>query len=213
MPITLLHNKHAHAVAFDRPLSMVTLAELVATAAATLGVPQAGLRLVYNGGILKDTSATLAQYGLHADSRVLALASQGPPRAPEPSIAPLQPAYTPAAPSPASAPTANLASADPREQAVIATVSDLLAGAMAPLNPLLDRFARAPAAGPPSPDVTKLKGEIGERLMQALLKVDGVAVPPGFEVARAKRREAVNTLQALMDEVEARYRAMMGKRA
>lgn len=43
---------------------------------------------------------------------------------------------------------------------------------------------------------------LSEKLMQALLFLDGVVCKPTFEVARAKRREAVKETQRLMDLID-----------
>ncbi|KNE57823.1 hypothetical protein AMAG_04671 [Allomyces macrogynus ATCC 38327] len=217
MPISLHYGKHRYPVVFDRPLSMVPLAELVKAAADATHLPMAMIRLVYAGGIMKDMTATLAQYGIHTDAKILVLGNKQPASATESassSAAPSAPAI-PSRSSSAAASSASLSAtvaSDPREQAVVDTVSNLVATTLQPLNPRLDQFANATSSRTPTMprnDLAKLKAELCERLMQALLKVDSVTVPPGFDVARSKRREAVNTLQKLMDDVEARYRAVV----
>ncbi|KNE59042.1 hypothetical protein AMAG_03391 [Allomyces macrogynus ATCC 38327] len=231
MPISLHFGKHRYPVVFDRPLSMVPLAELVKAAADATHLPMATIRLVYAGavlmpaaahlvdelGIMKDMTATLAQYGIHSDAKILVLGNKQPAATPgstsssAASSAPAIPPRTSSAAAPGASLSATVAS-DPREQAVVDTVSNLVATTLQPLNPRLDQFANATNSRTPTMppnDLAKLKAELCERLMQALLKVDSVTVPPGFDIARSKRREAVNTLQKLMDDVEARYRAVV----
>ncbi|KAJ3376305.1 hypothetical protein GGF31_000372 [Allomyces arbusculus] len=232
MPISLHYGKHRYPVVFDRPLSMVPLAELVKAAADATHLPMALIRLVYAGavlmpaaaplvddlGIMKDMTATLAQYGIHSDAKILVLGNKQPASTTESassSAASSAAAVPPRTSSSATASGASLSAtvaSDPREQAVVDTVSNLVATTLQPLNPRLDQFANATNSRTPTMprnDLAKLKAELCERLMQALLKVDSVTVPPGFDIARSKRREAVNTLQKLMDDVEARYRAVV----
>ena len=43
---------------------------------------------------------------------------------------------------------------------------------------------------------------LSEKLMQALISLDGVECPPGFDAARQKRREGVRLLQRLLEQVD-----------
>ncbi|KAI9250486.1 hypothetical protein BDA99DRAFT_548598 [Phascolomyces articulosus] len=43
---------------------------------------------------------------------------------------------------------------------------------------------------------------LSEKLMQALITLDGVECPPGFDAARQKRREGVRLLQRLLEQVD-----------
>ncbi|ORZ32967.1 hypothetical protein BCR44DRAFT_35095 [Catenaria anguillulae PL171] len=209
--LNLVYNKHKHALTLPQPLASTTLHDLLHLAATTLQLPLVGLRLIYAGGFMKDMHATLAQYGIHNMSSILVLSApasiSATGSAPQPSISTRQPTTT--ATSSATTPiTPGGGLADPKEMALVASISDTLSRSLQPINPALDRYARTlrPTTEAETRDVTKLKLELGEKLMQALLKVDGIQIPPGFVLARAKRREAVNTLQGLLDEVEARFR-------
>ncbi|KAI9220881.1 hypothetical protein BC828DRAFT_382429 [Blastocladiella britannica] len=219
--LTLLFHREPHVISLPAPLHQTTLAQLLTIAGATLGVPQQRLRLIYSGFAMKDLAATLDQYGVHENSKILVLSSPGngagASSSPDPSIAPA-PVRPNGASSPVPPPQSTSSAA---ETAIIDHVSSLVSAALTPLNPMLYRFTQLasdpsmrviPVKPGQSPDeITKLKLSIGEGLMQALLKVDSVTVAPGQDMARQKRKESVNTLQGIMDEVDAKYREVKAR--
>lgn len=85
------------------------------------------------------------------------------------------------------------------EQTTLAIIRAELDAVRSTLAPDLHAFLATPAPAPPR---QKERTRLAERLLQALLRLDALALDPAWPVARAARRGAVREVQGLLDRLD-----------
>ncbi|KAG5727783.1 hypothetical protein E4T56_gene14733 [Termitomyces sp. T112] len=83
----------------------------------------------------------------------------------------------------------------PSERSVLSTIQSELNSVRSSLQSPLDVFLLAPTD-------QKEHTRLGELLLQALLRLDGIAAEPSWEHARKERKEAVREVQNMLDRLD-----------
>ncbi|KAI0057959.1 hypothetical protein BV25DRAFT_1811530 [Artomyces pyxidatus] len=174
------------------------LAVLRASLAEHTHLAPNAFKLIYAGAVMKDDNAPLSSYNLRPNTTVLLLDSAAP------------------APSPAPAPKA-----PKTEESTISSIQAELASVRTTLEPGVDAFLRdltaatattpaaatpAPAAPAASPALKTEHTRLGELLLQALLRLDAIAVESEWENARRERKGAVRAVQGVLDRLDRAWR-------
>ena len=163
--------------ALDGPPPDAPLTDLRARIAALLHLPPADFKLIHAGALLKDDNASLAAYSLRPNSSITVLPHAPPPRD---------------------------TLATPRsEQSVIALIHAELAAVRTTLSIAVDSFLASPHQ--PRQAQHKEHTRLGELLLQALLRIDGVPSEGDWQHARQERKAAVREVQALLDRLDGRW--------
>jgi hypothetical protein len=178
----------------------------VATLSAQTGLSADKIKLIYNGGVMKNMSLPLAGYGLKDGSMIVLVGSNDPP--------------------------ASGVMGAVREQQVkkkkeeIPTTEDGLVEFLAgkrrfveEMKPELDTFEKdcqtylsasqagaeeqSSASVPTWQKLQQAHARITEILLQHLLKLDGIEIQSSMSRARAERKEAVRVVQREMDSADA----------
>ncbi|KAJ3115696.1 BAG molecular chaperone regulator 1 [Phlyctochytrium bullatum] len=133
--------------------------------------------------MMKDMNATLATYGLKSGSKIMMIGEK-----------PLTP-----------------------EEASLKKLEEIMSHVHGTIVPLIEEYSSkatlfigAAATGgvdggddvPTEKQVKFEHSRVGELLLQALLKIDGVNVPEGNDVVRLKRKECVREVNALLDRAD-----------
>ncbi|KAF9934031.1 hypothetical protein BGZ65_003937 [Modicella reniformis] len=209
-PDTLLHirwNHEKYMVDFEgRVLGQVKLKELRAICKDLTDVPLGGLTLLFGDAQMKDDNAPLSCWGVKAGSKIVMNGIK-------PTAEQLNQLTT---------------SGDPEEFALVLRILGSLEKSKTFVSEHLPKYeeevesylASNPSPSPSAPlapgsktilatmsperkKVHDLHAKMSENLLQSLLALDGITFGPEFEVARAKRREAVKETQKLLDVIDA----------
>ncbi|KAG6812024.1 hypothetical protein H0H92_004686 [Tricholoma furcatifolium] len=87
------------------------------------------------------------------------------------------------------------AATSPSERNVLSSIQSELSSVNTSLKPDLDAFLLAPTD-------QKEHTRLGELLLQALLRLDGIAPEPAWEQARRERKDAVRQVQDMLDRLD-----------
>ncbi|CAM0140356.1 hypothetical protein VKS41_007014 [Umbelopsis sp. WA50703] len=187
--IELRWKGHAYDVNFDEypnGLEQATLADLKEKAKRITGVPVNAMKLLASGAVMKDDSSPLSLYGLRPGSKVLLLGQR-----------------------PNARQTEQTASGNPEEASLISRINHILKDMTdnkLKINEYEHEVGKFVQSRNQDPKAKKKLLEMGmylsEKLMQALLALDGIQCQPGFHTARQKRKEGVNLAQDLHDRVD-----------
>ncbi|KAJ3153657.1 hypothetical protein HDU86_005155 [Geranomyces michiganensis] len=115
-----------------------------------------------------------------------------------------QPSRPNPVPPPAAAPV------DESEDGIIAGIEGHLAHVREIALPIVQQYveqatayiANATSDSVPTKQLRDLHAKAGEVLLQRMIKLDGVTCAPGFDRARAKRKEAVRFIQSQLDIID-----------
>ncbi|KAJ8661420.1 hypothetical protein O0I10_002686 [Lichtheimia ornata] len=189
--ITLSWGKQHYDVSFKRQnLDHVTLKDLKLQCKQLTGVPVASMKLTVSGANLKDDTASLASCGIQGGSTVILTGEKVNKQAA----------------------AQETASGNPEEYALIQRIVKLLDPIKANMDADIKAFntlvqEKKNQEEPLSAADKKILYEkavfLSEKLMQALITLDGVECSPEFQTARQRRREGVRLLQAFLERVDA----------
>lgn len=141
-------------------------------------LPPNAFKLIYAGAVMKDDNAPLSTYNMRSGGTLLLLES------------------SPAASPPAAA----AASKTPKTEAsTIEIIRAELASVQGTLEPGVDAFLRNPTAD-------KEHTRLGELLLQALLRLDAIAIDSAWTEARRERKGAVRVVQGVLDRLDKGWR-------
>ncbi|KAF8270292.1 hypothetical protein EI94DRAFT_1680954 [Lactarius quietus] len=141
-------------------------------------LPPNAFKLIYAGAVMKDDNAPLSTYNMRSGGTLLLLES------------------TPAASPPAAA----AASKTPKTEAsTIEIIRAELASVRSTLEPGVDAFLRTPT-------VDAEHTRLGELLLQALLRLDAIAIDSAWPEARRERKGAVRAVQDVLDRLDKGWR-------
>ncbi|TFK23953.1 hypothetical protein FA15DRAFT_440871 [Coprinopsis marcescibilis] len=131
-------------------------------------------KLIYNGAILKDDDTPISAYRIHANSTLQLIPITAAPQ-PQPQLQPVS----------------------ATEAAVVTQIQAEVASVRQNLTPDLNRILQT--------QVSDKKDElrVGELLLQALLRIDGISPERSWDQARAERKAAVKEIQSLLDILDA----------
>ncbi|KAH8995682.1 hypothetical protein EDB92DRAFT_1794582 [Lactarius akahatsu] len=140
-------------------------------------LPPRAFKLIYAGAVMKDDNAPLSTYNLRSGGTLLLLES-----------------------SPAASPPAVAASKPPKTEAsTIENIRAEVAAVRNTLEPGVDAFLRTPT-------VDSEHTRLGELLLQALLRLDAIAIDSAWLEARRERKGAVRTVQGVLDRLDNGWR-------
>ncbi|CDH56008.1 hypothetical protein RO3G_09879 [Lichtheimia corymbifera JMRC:FSU:9682] len=189
--ITLSWGKQHYDVSFKRQnLDHVTLKDLKLQCKELTGVPVASMKLTVSGANLKDDTASLASCGIQGGSTVILTGEKVNKQAAQ----------------------QETASGNPEEYALIQRIVKLLDPIKATMDADIKAFntlvqekkSQEESLSAADKKILYEKGVfLSEKLMQALITLDGVECSPEFQTARQRRREGVRLLQAFLERVDA----------
>ncbi|ORY95488.1 hypothetical protein BCR43DRAFT_564371 [Syncephalastrum racemosum] len=174
---------------FPNGLRHATVKDLKQKAKEVTGVPIATMRLKVSGAFLKDDTAVLTSCGVHPGSLVELLGQKV-------DTAMVQ---------------KETASGNPEEYGLVRRIAEVVEPLQAQFIAEIDSFVamvqQYKQVDAPLTDTDKKRLQdsgiyLSEKLMQALIKLDGVECPFEFETARQRRREGVRYVQRLLDRVD-----------
>jgi hypothetical protein len=157
---------------FDLPAPDTQLAALRNAIAQYTHLHPDAFLLVHDGAVMADDNAPISLYHLRPSSTISVVTDNHIPP-----------------------PARN------SEQAQIAAITAELAAVRNELVPAHTQFLRDLSINPRAA-LTKEHNRIAELLLQALLRVDGIAPEHDWDSARAQRKAAVKEIQGLLDQID-----------
>ncbi|CDS05741.1 hypothetical protein LRAMOSA08269 [Lichtheimia ramosa] len=188
--VTLSWGKQRFDVSFKRQnLDLVTLKEFKLQCKELTGVPVANMKLTVSGANLKDDTASLASCGIQGGSTVILTGEKVNKQAAQQATA----------------------SGNPEEYALMQRIFKVLDPIKTTMdtdikafNTLVQEKKSQESLSAADKKILYEKGVfLSEKLMQALITLDGVECSPDFQTARQHRREGVRLLQAFLERVDA----------
>ncbi|KAI9488385.1 hypothetical protein BDB00DRAFT_884866 [Zychaea mexicana] len=157
------------------------------------------MKLSVSGANLKDDTATLYSCGIRAGSTVVLTGEKVDVRSDDEDDKQAVEQQT--------------ASGNPEEYGLIVRIGKVVDPIKATMEQDIDNFrsfvheqqqqSTSAAVDETTKKTMQDKGiYLSEKLMQALITLDGVECPPGFDTARQKRREGVRLLQKRLEQVD-----------
>ncbi|KAI8140479.1 hypothetical protein BJV82DRAFT_622764 [Fennellomyces sp. T-0311] len=183
--IHLYWNKQHFDVVFKTPtLDHALLKDLKLKCKTLTGVPVAAMKLSVSGANLKDDTATLVSCGIRAGSTVVLTGD----KADKQTV------------------VQETTSGSEEEYGLIVRIGKVVDPIKATMEKDIadfDAFVDNSTSTDGDKKIMQDKGiYLSEKLMQALITLDGVECPPGFDTARQRRREGVRLLQKLLEQVD-----------
>lgn len=185
------YTEYAIRITFELPPPDTPLSAIRKSLAEYTHLPEHAFKLIHAGAVMKDDAAP----------------SLSPPPSPaRPADHPpvsayhLHPSSTIALIGAADIPNPATAPPQRAEQPVLDTIQAELAQVRAALAPALAAFLADPTH-------RKEHLRLGELLLQALIRLDGIAPEPSWEHARKERKEAVREVQDMLDRLDGAWSA------
>ncbi|KAJ3188172.1 hypothetical protein HDU85_005322 [Gaertneriomyces sp. JEL0708] len=184
----------------------VTLERLLQTCSRMTKVPIENIKLIFGGAAMKDLKSSLWSHGVRNGSKLMMLGDQK--SRVDPTRRSRSPRSSAKDTGTATSPTPD--GPDSEESLIIHRLDKLVEGARNTILPMVDDYCREgeefienvqPAMEIPK-RLRDLYAKVSELLLQSLLKVDGVVLPPQGENARLKRRSCVKLIQSELDKID-----------
>ncbi|WWD16025.1 hypothetical protein CI109_100450 [Kwoniella shandongensis] len=189
--------------------SITPLSTLLHTLSSQTSLPLSSLKLIHKGAVLKDSSLTLSSYGITDGSILVLVGKDGDiPSAPTPSSSSSSKAST--------AGGGQTIKKKPKqpdtqtESVLVDWIRSLVSSLIDPYIPSIATFVsqsspkatNRPAHIPPFEILQKEHAKLSEMLLKALLELDGVQIPSGWNDARQERKNGVKKIQGELNKVD-----------